>query len=463
MAKYILTAQRAKKNVRPMAKTSTPEEWRASLKKDDSLYLPDIPAPTKNTVVYFDCHKDAPKGFALRVTPAGSKAWILNYYIKGRERRLTLDKSYPAWGPKKARIEASKIKTAINSGTSDPLAEKAELNLAEIAAKAAKSAKSEHTLGKLLEAYVEQLKRKGKASARAVDNCVKKNVELAFPKLWNKPAEDIDLDDCVDIVAGLADQDKMREAAKLRSYLRAAYTAAISARGDASAGPALRKFKLKSNPAAALATIAGNVQARNRVLSLPELRLYWQRITALPSPDGSVLAFHLLTGAQRLEQLFRLTDKDRDDNTVTLHDPKGRRKIPRVHVVPLLPEAITALDDIGDGPFLVSFDGGKTPSTDSQFRSRVKTLSAAMLEAKEITEPFTPGDLRRTVETRLTAAGVTSDTLKHLLSHGFGGVQDRHYQRYEFQPEKLNALVTLRDLLTTPSGDVVPMKRRANK
>jgi len=86
-----------------------------------------------------------------------------------------------------------------------------------------------------------------------------------------------------------------------------------------------------------------------------------------------------------------------------------------------------------------------------------------MLAAEEITERFTPGDLRRTVETRLTAAGVTSDTLKHLLSHGFGGVQDRHYQRYEFQAEKLDALATLHTLLTAPSGDVVPMKRRVQK
>ena len=131
--------------------------------------------------------------------------------------------------------------------------------------------------------------------------------------------------------------------------------------------------------------------------------------------------------------------------------------------MPLIQEARQALDDIGNGPYLVSFDGGKTPSTDSQFRSRVKTVCAAMLEADEVTERFTPGDLRRTVETRLTAAGVTSDTLKHLLSHGFGNVQDRHYQRYEFQAEKLAALVTLHTLMTAASGDVLPMKRRAKQ
>lgn len=447
MAKYLLLDRKVRKN----GKNPDP---------DNALNIKDI-QPEKNTRIYFDDHKDAPKGFGLRVTPAGSKAWILNYYIKGKEKRLTLDKGYPAWGPKKARIEADSIKTAIRSGKSDPLAEKAAAKLAAIEAQNAKLAKSEHTLGGLLNAYIEQLQRKGKSSARSVETCVLKNVKLAFPKLWDKPAEDIDLDDCLDIVAAVADQDKMREAAKLRSYIRAAFTAAIKARGDAAAGPKLRKFKLKHNPAAALATIEGNIRPRDRVLSLPELKAYWQRISALPSPDGAVLRFHLLTGGQRLEQLFRLTVKDRDGNDITLLDPKGRRKEPRVHVVPLLPEAVEALEEIGSGPFLVSFDGGKTPSTDSAFRSRVTTLSAVMLEAKEINEPFTPGDLRRTVETRLAAEKVPSDHLKHLLSHGFGGVQDKHYQRYEYHAEKLNALVTLRDLLTRPTGDVVPMKRKA--
>jgi len=418
--------------------------------------------PGDKTQFYFDNHSKAPKGFALRVTPTGNKAWILNYYVKGRERRMTLEKGYPAWGPAKARSEANTIKTAINSGA-DPLAEKRAAAEAEKAKKAARQARANLTLGSLCDAYVEQLKRDGKSSAQAVNNCFIRNIEVAWPKLWNTPAEDLDVDDFLEIVAALTDAGKMREAAKLRSYLRAAYTVAVRSRTDATATKSMRKFKLKSNPVSDLTPIVGSIHARERVLNLPELRLYYQRITALPSPDGSVLAFHLLTGGQRLEQLFRLTDKDRDGDTVTLRDGKGRRRTPRVHVVPLLPEAKTALDDIGPGPYLISFDGGKTPSTDSAFRSRIKTLSAAMLEAKEITEPFTPGDLRRTVETRLAAAGVTSDVLAQLLSHGLGGIQQRHYQRHDFLAEKLNALVTLRDLLTAPSGDVVPMKRRANK
>ncbi len=425
-------------------------------------FIKRIEPPEKYAAIYFDNHKDAPKGFALKVSPAGRKTWILCYYKKGKEKRLTLDKGFPAWGPKKARIEASKIKTSIIAGA-DPLADKAAQKQAELEAEAVKNARAELTLGTLALAYVEQLKRDGKSSAKAVENCFRRNVELAWPRLWKTPAEDLDVDDFLEIVAALTDARKTREAAKLRSYLRAAYTVAVRSRTDATATKTMRQFKLKSNPVSDLAPILGNIQARERVLSLPELRMYYQRVAALPSPDGAVLAFHLLTGGQRLEQLFRLTDKDRDDDTVTLHDSKGRRRTPRAHVVPLLLEAKTALYAIGTGPYLVSFDGGKTPATDSKFRARVGDVCEAMLKAEEVTESFTPGDIRRTVETRLAAAKVTSDVLAQLLSHGLGGVQQRHYQRHDFHTEKLAALATLRDLLTAPSGDVVPIKERAKK
>src|SRR5690242_9242239 len=59
------------------------------------------------------------KGFGVRVTAAGAKAFILNYYIHGRERRLTIG-SYPGWSVQAARKEAAERKRAIDKGE-DPL------------------------------------------------------------------------------------------------------------------------------------------------------------------------------------------------------------------------------------------------------------------------------------------------------------------------------------------------------
>jgi integrase len=305
------------------------------------------------------------------------------------------------------------------------------------AAEAAKLAKQRATLGLLLDAYVDGLERAGKASAPSVRRCLHRNIRDAMPSLWATPAANVTTDDLLDAVARLADADKLREAGKLRAYLRAAYAVAVQARRNAKAAPVLRALRLAHNPAADLATVEGSTNARNRALSESELQAYWRRIESLPDPDGALLRFHLLTGAQRVEQLARLTADDlRDGHVIRLRDGKGRRKQARNHDLPLLPDAVAALRSMKGGeagPFLFSATCGFTPATYAVVQNRVRAVAEAMQEAGELQgEAFTPGDLRRTVETRLAAAGIEPWIRAQLQSHGISGVQAKHYDRHDY-------------------------------
>lgn len=73
-------------------------------------------SPAKGNTVYRD---DELKGFALRVTAAGSRAFVLNYTINKRERRMTIG-SFPAWTAAAAREEAKSLRRSIDQGI-DPL------------------------------------------------------------------------------------------------------------------------------------------------------------------------------------------------------------------------------------------------------------------------------------------------------------------------------------------------------
>lgn len=126
---------------------------------------------------------------------------------------------------------------------------------ADAESSAADKAKQRATLGALLMAYVAQLKRDGKASADSVESALQRHVAKAWPVLWDTPAADIGMDDLLPVIGRLADVDKLREAAKLRSYIRAAYAAAIRARQDARGLAALRDLRITHNPARDLATI----------------------------------------------------------------------------------------------------------------------------------------------------------------------------------------------------------------
>ncbi|TDV32266.1 LOW QUALITY PROTEIN: hypothetical protein N440_3161 [Stenotrophomonas sp. CC22-02] len=329
------------------------------------------------------------------------------------------------------------------------------------------------TLGALMMAYVQSLEDAGKVSAAATRASIKRHIEDPWPSLWARPASELELDDLLPILSRLVRAKKLREGGKIRLYLRAAYAAAIAAKQDAAAPDALRVLNVSRNPARDLATLDSG-QPRDRVLSVAELRAYWRRIEALPGRQGALLRFHLLTGGQRIAQLMRLkwSDHDHDTDTgtgsVRLLDIKGRRRLPRVHLVPLLPLMAADLavmrgddDSGGDGarPHLFSLTAGKAPATYDEFRGIMDPVVANMVAVGELTSPFTPGDLRRTVETRLAALGLSEEVRGHLQSHGLSGVQKRHYNFFEYDAEKRAAVEALYELLTGTGATVVPMRK----
>lgn len=317
-------------------------------------------------------------------------------------------------------------------------------------------ARREGTFGRLLEGYVAHLKHNKKVSWREVELCLTRHVQMAWPELWNKPAVDIVPDDILAVLSKLASAGHKREAGKLRANIRAAFTAAIRARQDAAGLPALQKLVISYNPARDTVAIEGGSNAGDRALSLGELRAYWQRIEASPYPRGPLLRLHLLTGCQRLKQLSRATtaDTDPDAQALRLYDPKGRRAKARAHWVPLLPAAADALKELRGGeagPYLVTLTAGATPVHNTNFGKFVSDVAREMAEAGELSSGlFSARDLRRTVETRLAAEGVSRDIRAQLQSHGLSGVQLQHYDRHDYLAEKRQALETLYRLLIGP-------------
>jgi len=73
-------------------------------------------APAKGNTIYRD---EELKGFALRVTAAGSRSFVLNYTINKQERRMTIG-SFPVWSAAAAREEAKSLRRAVDQGI-DPL------------------------------------------------------------------------------------------------------------------------------------------------------------------------------------------------------------------------------------------------------------------------------------------------------------------------------------------------------
>src|SRR5262249_36128140 len=79
-----------------------------------------LPIPDKgNRVTYFAGATlqgaKAPRGFGVRVTAAGARAFVLNYRLRGREHRFTIG-AWPDWSALKAVREARNLRQRIDRG-----------------------------------------------------------------------------------------------------------------------------------------------------------------------------------------------------------------------------------------------------------------------------------------------------------------------------------------------------------
>src|SRR6478609_9065330 len=75
--------------------------------------------PKGNSVTYFAGATiqgaKAPRGFGVRVTAGGARAFILNYRLRGKEHRYTIG-AWPDWSALKAVREARHLRRRVDRG-----------------------------------------------------------------------------------------------------------------------------------------------------------------------------------------------------------------------------------------------------------------------------------------------------------------------------------------------------------
>ena len=324
-----------------------------------------------------------------------------------------------------------------------------------IAQQEAERDKSQHTLRALLDDYCNYLEKLGRKSHTEARGIFRLHVLEASPVLANTPATYITADNVIDLLRKVNEAGKGRTANKVRSYLHAAYRVAMAAKAKASIPVAFKAYGITANPVAQTERDAAHDRADKNPLSTAEMRSYWRAIKPLPGIQGAALRLHLLTGGQRIEQLTRLRRDRVAANAITIFDSKGKPgKPPRPHLLPLLPAALEALNDLppGDGEFAISTDGGNT-------QVNAVTLTKWAQAVDHGIPGFQLKRVRSGVETLLSSLGVSKDIRGELQSHGLSGVQKRHYDAHDYMPEKLAALEKLfHTLEAKPDAKVVSLR-----
>lgn len=204
------------------------------------------------------------------------------------------------------------------------------------------------------------------------------------------------------------------------------------------------KLKRRDNPCSNITKHLPKGKQGEVVLSLKEARTVWQAAKECGYPFGSHAQLMLLTGC-RLDEWASAQKSWIDLDEALMVVPAANYKSDRVHVIPLVPQAVEILKRMPrptEGPYILSSRAGRIPikGVPKFFKT---ALAARILEntGEKIAKRLTSHVLRRTVATRLAQLlGDEGDKLvKRVLGHSDGSVT-AIYNRYGYVREMRRAL-----------------------
>ena len=366
--------------------------------------------PGKSEAIFFD--DDVP-GFGLRLRAGGSRTFIVQYALGGRQRRMTIGAAKILDAPK-ARQTARNLLAKVRLGH-DPAADRAE----------ARGRASDEVFGDVVGRFLARQERRLRPRSY-VD--VKRYLEQYWKPLHSIHLARISRATVAARLGKIADEHGPVSADRARAALSSFFAWAI--------GEGL----CDTNPVIGTNKHFDGAKSRDRVLADRELAIIWH---ALPDSDyGEIVKLLILTG-QRREEIgaLRRPEVDLEETVITL--PPDRTKNGRPHEVPLSKLALAIVKSRpprAGRDFL--FGDGPRNGSDRQGGFQGWSKSKAALDKQAVIGPWRLHDVRRTVATRMAELGVQPHVIEAVLNHisghkaGVAGI----YNRSSYAPEKRTAL-----------------------
>ena len=253
------------------------------------LRIRNIKPPPEGRVEIAD---GAAPGLCLRVSAHDTWKWTLR--MRGPDgglRRFVLGDFTDSQGLAWARRQAEKVRQQVRHEGRDPHRERKE----RTAAAAAEAARDRLTFKVLVEDW--QRRRLSNRRPRYAAEAVRA-LRVAFPKEWEKPADDLDAAGVAGVLAGLT---RRRATGNGEATVGHAIASRTAAYGRACFAWGIKHQLVQSNPFAAVPTDDFRTEARDRVLTDGELVAVWRAAEANGGSFGRLVQLLILTGQRREE------------------------------------------------------------------------------------------------------------------------------------------------------------------
>lgn len=376
-------------------------------------------------------------GFGIVVSPGGGKTFFVQHTRQG-ERRFYRLGAYPALPLAAAREKARQLLAQLEQGL-DP--------------RAAPVTPASGALEALLTAWLTHQRGLERRRLDDTERLLRANLPAA---LLGRPAVSIQPADIRAVLAAVHQRGARVLANRLRAHLHSLFAYGLKADHDPRrlSDPIL--FGLTVNPVSAIPRDAGAEHPGERVLTWGEVRAVWQG-DRLTWPARQAVRLLLLTGA-RVNEICQAawTEFDLDAGVWTL--PAARAKNHRTLLTPIPPLAIDLLKELRD----IFGDIWLFPARNIAHAARPWGEGALAHAVRDAGYDWTPRDLRRTWKTLAGECGLPKDIRDRLQNHARQDVSSRHYDRYEYLPEKRAALEAWdRELAARLAGEnVVALRAR---
>jgi integrase len=371
----------------------------------------ELPPDKSDQIVWDD---DVP-GFGLRMRAGGTRAFVFQYKLGDRQRRITLGAA-SAIDVGRARESAKDLYAQVRLGQ-DPAGAKAE---ARIAATETFAAVSKRFL-----AYQEKNRR-----PRSYLEIQRHLLKYAAP-LHGMQLTKIERRDVASVILAVAENSGTVTSNRVRTSLGGLFTWAM------------QNGLAETNPV--VGTARGREHSRERVLSPEELSLIWRHLG-----DGhyaAVMQLLMLTG-QRASEIADLRWSEIHGDTIVL-SPE-RTKNGRSHIVPISTAVRAVLEA---QPHRVGRDlifGIAEGSGFNGWAVRKQKLDAAIQTATgKALEPWTVHDIRRSVVTGMAEIGIAPHIIEAVVNHVSGHKNSTAgvYNKAKYQDETRAALQRWTDYL----------------
>lgn len=416
----------------------------------------DLPVPARgNKLHYFSGAtlqgKKAPAGFAVRVTAAGTKAFVWFHRVAGKPHLETLGRwDENAKGGsltvREAIVAAQKRAKAVRDGD-DPRPHRtrrlqdrgavAGLKIGGAWEGADGDQQQPGLLDKFVERYVEK-----EANLRSGDLIKATLKRLVAPRIGHLGVYEIRRSHVVDMLDEIADENGAVMADRTLAYIRKAFNW-YATRDDEFSPPIVR----------GMARTKPKDRKRKRILADDEIRDLWAALSEFKEPACyPPFVKSLLLTATRRNEASGMHSAELEGETWII--PGDRYKTKLDHVIPLTPQARALIGEKPEGArksswFVFSTTGGTKPF--SGFSKAKRELDKKIAEIRDAAgRPPMPGwtlhDLRRTARSLMSRAKVPTDHAERALGHVIGGVRET-YDRHEYLEEKRAAFEALAKLV----------------